>query len=266
MLRSLLAAGTAFSSPASIAAAPSAPAAQPTLTSSATLQMQAIDSIKIAKTATQMKIDSRLFLGVLHDRNDARLSSLTSFRFVNAESDGRVPIDISVVSADAVKSVVERLDRINAPVRSTNVDHLTVFARMRLDDVEQLAAMVEVWTVRPHISGLTQKINTSEGDKSHGAYVARGSFEVAGAGTKVCAMSDGVDSLASIQASGDLPANVDVLPGQGGATKTRRCLRSCTISRQARRSGSPKPDQTKQASRRISSAWGSAAARSLSTM
>ena len=37
-----------------------------------------------------------------------------------------------------------------------------------------------------------------------------------GTGVKVCVLSDGVDSLLDRQASGDLPATVDVLPGRGG--------------------------------------------------
>lgn len=202
---------------ASMGAAPRAQAAPPTIAPGAAVQLQAIDNIKTAKTATQRKIDSRLFLGILHERNDARLASLTSFRFIKPESDGRVPVDIAVASVDAVKPVVERLSQLGAPVRSASFAYRTVFARVKLADMEQLAAMTEVRAVRPHIPGLTQKINTSEGDKTHGADEARGFFGVTGAGIKVCAMSDGVDSLATIQASGDLPANVDVLPGQAGA-------------------------------------------------
>src|SRR6185369_11108521 len=40
---------------------------------------------------------------------------------------------------------------------------------------------------------------------------------VTGAGVKICVLSDGVDSLAALQASGDLPPAVDVLPGQAGS-------------------------------------------------
>jgi subtilisin-like proprotein convertase family protein len=57
----------------------------------------------------------------------------------------------------------------------------------------------------------------SEGDVTHAADTARARFKVTGTGVKVCALSDGVDSLAVSQASGDLPANVDVLPGQAGS-------------------------------------------------
>ncbi|WP_436527462.1 S8 family serine peptidase [Actinoplanes sp. HUAS TT8] len=56
----------------------------------------------------------------------------------------------------------------------------------------------------------------SEGDRAHAADTARTRYKVTGTGVKVCALSDGVDSLAASQASGDLPADVDVLTGQEG--------------------------------------------------
>jgi subtilisin-like proprotein convertase family protein len=58
---------------------------------------------------------------------------------------------------------------------------------------------------------------TSEGDVTHAADAARARFKVTGVGVKVCVLSDGVDSLAVSQATGDLPADVDVLPGQEGS-------------------------------------------------
>jgi hypothetical protein len=60
------------------------------------------------------------------------------------------------------------------------------------------------------------KINTSQGVVTHGANLAQSTFGAMGAGVKVGVLSDGVDSLASLQASGDLPA-VTVLPGQAGS-------------------------------------------------
>ena len=55
----------------------------------------------------------------------------------------------------------------------------------------------------------------SEGDRAHAADTARAAQRVTGVGTKLCALSDGVDSLAASQAAGELPA-VDVLPDQAG--------------------------------------------------
>ncbi|GAA4525830.1 S8 family serine peptidase [Amycolatopsis samaneae] len=58
---------------------------------------------------------------------------------------------------------------------------------------------------------------TSEGDRAHNADVARQQYGVTGVGVKACALSDGVDSLAVSQTKGELPPNVDVLPGQAGS-------------------------------------------------
>jgi hypothetical protein len=59
--------------------------------------------------------------------------------------------------------------------------------------------------------------NVSQGDTTHRAALARSTFAVTGAGITIGVLSDGVDSLARAQASGDLPAGVRVLPGQAGA-------------------------------------------------
>ncbi len=56
---------------------------------------------------------------------------------------------------------------------------------------------------------------TSQGDTTHAAFSARGTFNVDGTGIKIGVLSDGVDSLAVSQGTGDL-GPVTVLPGQGG--------------------------------------------------
>jgi len=56
---------------------------------------------------------------------------------------------------------------------------------------------------------------TSQGDTTHRAFTARGTFNTDGTGIKIGVLSDGVDSLAVSQGTGDLDA-VTVLPGQGG--------------------------------------------------
>jgi hypothetical protein len=57
----------------------------------------------------------------------------------------------------------------------------------------------------------------SEGVLTHRANLAMSTFGATGAGVKVGVLSDGVDSLAALQASGDLPAGVTVLAGQAGS-------------------------------------------------
>ncbi len=60
-------------------------------------------------------------------------------------------------------------------------------------------------------------MNVSEGRVTHRADLARNSFGMTGAGVKIGVLSDGVASLAAVQASGDLPPVVNVLAGQAGS-------------------------------------------------
>ena len=61
------------------------------------------------------------------------------------------------------------------------------------------------------------KTNTSEGVVTHRADLAMSTFGATGAGVNVGVLSDGVDALAALQGTGDLPAGVTVLAGQAGS-------------------------------------------------
>jgi uncharacterized repeat protein (TIGR01451 family) len=188
----------------------------PRLAPSAMRQMAALRTVKAATTKQQSKIDSRLYLGMLNQAQDPRLQPLTDFRFVQPEADGRVPVEILVAGPNGMKTVIDRLDSLDAVVRHSSYAHRNVLARVRLQDLGALAAMVQVRKIRQEMPAYTNAINVSEGDLTHGAEQARPFFGATGSGVKVCVLSDGVDSLASLQASDDLPA-VDVLPGQAGS-------------------------------------------------
>jgi uncharacterized repeat protein (TIGR01451 family) len=189
----------------------------PKISARAATQMQALIGIKTSRSSVQNKIDSRLFVGLLHLRNDSRLAPLTDLRFVKNEADGRVPVEVVVTSSGGVKTVIGKLKSLGAVVKSKSATYQRVSARVHLEDLETIAAMPEVRGVRQAIPALTQAVNVSQGDATHGAAEARGFFGVTGTGVKVCVLSDGVDSLAALQASGDLPPVVDVLPGMAGA-------------------------------------------------
>ena len=60
------------------------------------------------------------------------------------------------------------------------------------------------------------KENTSEGDAAHAAPSARERFGVDGTGIGIGVLSNGVETLADRQATGDLPPHVTVLSGQAG--------------------------------------------------
>ncbi len=180
-------------------------------------QFQAIRSIKTSKSAVQNKIDSRLYMALLHQRNDSRLAPLTSFRFVKPDPDGRIAIDVALASAAGIKPVINQVLALGGEVKAKSYAYLRVRARVHLADLEAIAGIPEVRSVRQAVLALKEKVDTSQGDKTHGADEARGFFGVDGTGVKVCVLSDGVDSLTTLEASGDLPPTVDVLPGQAGS-------------------------------------------------
>jgi hypothetical protein len=62
----------------------------------------------------------------------------------------------------------------------------------------------------------TNVVNTSQGDATHKAALARATFGFNGTGVKVGVLSDGVTNLAAAQATGDI-GPVTVLPGQVGS-------------------------------------------------
>ncbi len=59
-------------------------------------------------------------------------------------------------------------------------------------------------------------IAATEGDATHRASTARGTFNVDGTGVKIGVLSDGVTTITTAQASGDI-GSVTVLPGQEGS-------------------------------------------------
>lgn len=183
---------------------------------SAKQQIQMLNSIKGSRNASQQKIDSRLFMGILNARNDGRALTLPDFRFVLPERDGRIQVEILTSSSSGMKHLLDELERVGAEVTWRSIDRTHLLANVPMLSIEEIAALAEVKRVRLPLPAMTNKINTSEGDRTHLVEQARGYFGVTGAGVKVCVISDGVDSLAALQASGDLPA-VDVLPGQAGS-------------------------------------------------
>lgn len=183
---------------------------------SAAQQMALLASIKTSKSAVQHRIDSRLYLGLLNARSDQRVRGLPDFRFVRPDDDGLVRVEIVLDGIRGMKPVLTLLEQQRAVVLSKNAVHPRVQARVRLHDLEAIAALQGVRRVRQPLPAMSSAINVSEGDATHGVPAARNVYGVSGAGVKICVLSDGVDSLAALQASDDLPA-VEILPGQAGS-------------------------------------------------
>ncbi|HEY0783827.1 MAG TPA: neuroendocrine convertase 1, partial [Thermoanaerobaculia bacterium] len=212
--RAILAMILALSCCAAAAAQPPTPLA---IAPSAIAQMQALAQEKKARTPAQKKIDSHLRFATLKLRGDALLAAVPHLRVPAADADGKVLVEIGVRTVGGMKGVLNSLTKVQGEVRHASFRSRTITARVPLAQVEALAASDAVRQIslarKPHLG----KVNTSEGDITHRAAEARSFFGVDGTGVKICVLSDGVDSLATVAATGDVPADVDVLPGQAGA-------------------------------------------------
>ncbi|MDG4553115.1 MAG: S8 family serine peptidase [Candidatus Competibacter sp.] len=184
------------------------------LSPEAIAQMSALLQEKAARTPTQRKIDSALLYELKRQRHDPLLSRVPMLRSnVEVAADGSVLVDIKATVAD------ELLNQIKASagtVINSFPQYDAIRAKIPLDQVEALATLPGVRSIRQADKLILNKVNTSEGDLAHRASNARTAFTVDGTGIKIGVLSDSVDALATLQASGDLPPVVTVLPGQSG--------------------------------------------------
>ena len=197
---------------------------------------------KARRTPAQRKVGSRLL-----ERAVAELAARSSDRqspgppLASAEQmgaagpdDGRVLVDLR---ADVTAEVLARIRELGGTVVNSVPRYQAIRARLPLASVERLAVLDAVRAIRtadeartrgqvsavPVAAGagaadpaVARKVDTSAGDVAHRANLARQTHGIDGTGVGIGVLSDGVHTLAARQASGDLPAQVTVLPGQEG--------------------------------------------------
>ncbi|HEX5621391.1 MAG TPA: S8 family serine peptidase [Solirubrobacteraceae bacterium] len=162
-------------------------------------------SIKVARQIAELQKLKRS-LSPAERKLDSRLA--VKLRRHGADGTALVDLRASTTGADLQK----RLDAVGGRVRSAKRG--TIRVRLPLRSLKEVAS----WAAVRHVGesrGWIASAIVSEGDKAHAAEIARTGRRVTGIGTKICALSDGVDSLAESQAAGELRA-VDVLPDQEG--------------------------------------------------
>jgi subtilisin-like proprotein convertase family protein len=177
-------------------------------------QIEALQQIKRSLSPGERKLESRLAVGL-------RQKQLV----------GTTEVDIEVAGPDA--DLVARLQKVGATVRNV-ASTGEIRAAVPAAALRTVATWGAVEKIEPAAQAITARIGgrtlskeeraeitaaaraavvTSEGVRAHAADTARETTKVTGIGTKLCALSDGVDSLAASQAAGELP-EVDVLPDQ----------------------------------------------------
>jgi subtilisin-like proprotein convertase family protein len=198
-----------------------ASAADPPLPSMAA-QSEAIATEKASRTPAERKVESNLLFAVREHAGRAAVPGAPALRsqlpvgeVVEVDVDARIDgglLDAVVALGGEVVSAHPRFDALRA--------------RLPIDAVLPLAARPEVEGVRPADRATTNRrqhaaapasvgSGANEADATHLTAEARATFGVDGTGVLACVLSDGIDTLADRQATGDLPA-IEVLPGQAG--------------------------------------------------
>ena len=224
----------------------------PTVTPAGRAQMVALKNLTLSRDVSDRKMDTRLYFAVLTSQRDARMAQFPDLRIMQAESDGLIPVSLISTATTGVKPIVDRILALGGSVQWHKASARNISARVKISDLQTLAQMSQVFRIRQHIPAMTNSIKhsgreleaglktashsngmaqkqlpdfgvrrggltLSEGVATHGALTARNFYGVNGTGVKICVLSDGVDSLAALVASGDLPAGIDVLVGQAGS-------------------------------------------------
>ena len=140
-------------------------------------------------------------------------SSLDLVRF---DEDGNVEVYLYMSSTD--EAALAELRELGAQIEIVGGEWGIVQAWIPPAALDQFAALEVVRDITPPDYGVTRtgSVNT-EGDAIHRANLVRELSSLTGAGVKVGVISDGVDSMARAQATGDLPASVEVNPDQPGS-------------------------------------------------
>ncbi len=181
--------------------------------------LEAIRAVLVEKqnrTESERKLDSGLLVAAKRSQNiniaDGALDRVQPS--LTRDEASRVLVDIGLSRADP--SLVGQIQRLGGRVSSRVDRYRQVQAWLPLQQIGRIAENESVRRVRRAILPVTRIRNRSEGDVRHRADVIRGQFGFDGSGSKIGVLSNGVDSLGSRQAAGDLPENVTVLPGQFG--------------------------------------------------
>ena len=183
------------------------------ITPSAQAQVNILREDKVGRAAWERKLDTELLFAIKRIRGDAFLEKLPDLRTGRklAES-GIADVEIKGTSLASLAVAVAAV----GTVKETQAERSILRARLPVGQIAAIAQRPDVRRIRRDLGYEVRKDNTSEGDVAHRADVTRSFLAVDGTGVKVGVLSDGIDTLAARQATGDLPATVNVIAGQEG--------------------------------------------------
>ena len=192
-----------------------AAAQQLQLSSEAMQQIQTLHDEKVSRTLAQQKVKSNLILEMKMRRDTALRRAIPALQTnITLDTEDKALVDIT---AEVTAEVLHEIVALGGEVVNSFAQYRAIRARMPIHQLEALAGLPQVDSIRPADTARTHVLNVSQGDVAQRANTARTTFGVTGAGVRICVLSDSVDKLAQVQATGDLPA-VTVLSGQSGTT------------------------------------------------
>ncbi len=194
------------------------------LSSAARSQIELLKAEKAERSPEQRKMDSRLVHLVKKQRGEQFGAALSAFEAnIKPAAAGGELVDIEGTVTDAL---LAGLHAAGAEIVASVPRFGAVRARVPWGELEGLAARAEVKFIKPAALARTRAgLQTSAGDFTHAANTARANFQATGRGVKLGVLSNSVDYLANVQATGDLD-EVTVLPGQDGVGYTGGSLPS----------------------------------------
>ena len=178
-------------------------------------QVERIYALGDAQTAAERKMDSSLALTVQVSKNPEISKSLSSALAKEVQPGELVPISciISCKLSDRVLSLIRSRGAVEGVSENFGVVRATIFGS---DGLAAIAADSDVTAVRRVLPNQHNKSTTSQGVAGHKAASARSSYGVTGKGVRVGVISDGVNDLAKLQKSGDLPSDASAVKGFEG--------------------------------------------------
>lgn len=204
------------------------------ISATAQSEMQILLADKTHPLAQYRKLDTALRFALQRLRGSGAAAQLPRLRVLAPDVRGRLQVDIALHDAAALPDVLTWLHTQPA-AQLVSATGSELRAWLRWQDVAAIASFDSVRSVRramPALIGnmqapgrssvsamLPKALNISAGVRAHRVDVARAALGLTGLGQKICVLSDSVDHLGMVQSSGDILADVEILPGQSGLGK-----------------------------------------------
>lgn len=192
-----------------------ASSAQDEISDQALSQINALIQEKQSRNAAEQKMDSHLVMeskAALGKSLPAGVPTLRSS--VQFDETGLPLVNIT---ADVSQELVDYIEQLGGHVISSVPKYDSIHAAVPAASLELIANLDAVRVISTAFPAITNMTNVSEGVGAHNVAAARTAFSVDGTGVNIGVLSDGVDSLATAQGTGDLPPGVTVLSGQAGS-------------------------------------------------